>query len=434
MSVSATPAAAEAITTPAAPHPASGLRVAYIMSRFPKISETFILYEMLEQERNGVAIELYPLLREKQPVAHREAEDYLQRANFHPFFSLKVLQANLHFLLRRPRRFFGTFFFVLRETWGSLNFFVGALGIFPKAVRFAYEMQRKRVTHVHAHFCNHPAVAAFIVRRLTGIPYSFTAHGSDLHVERRMLAAKVKEAAFAVTVSAFNKQVMLESCGQLAETKIHVIHCGIDPEIFVPGQRQRNDGVLRLICVASFEEVKGHTYLIAAIEQLVARGMALQCDLIGDGPQRQRIAVQIEETDLQSRVLIHGPKPRHEVVRMLRTADIKVLPSVPTVSGKREGIPVVLMEAMAMALPVISSRLSGIPELVTDGETGILVAPRDVTALAGAIERLAHDPALRRRMGCAGREKVLREFNLKKNTARLRELILRHSTAANGER
>lgn len=405
-------------------------KVAYIMSRFPKISETFILFEMIEQERNGVQIELYPLLHEKQPVSHPEVEKYLQRANFHPFVSLPILKANWHYFSHKPMKYLELFFELLFSAFGSLNFTLGVLVYFPKAVRFAYEMQQKGVSHIHAHFCNHPAVVAMIINRLTSIPFSFTAHGSDLHVEKRMLDKKVKASAFAVTVSYFNKEAMVKACGDWAHDKVHVIRCGIDTEVFVPNTEQETNGKLKVICIGSFEEVKGHKYLVEACQKLHERGIDFVCDFIGDGPVRKQVSEQIAATGLDNKIIIHGPKPRQEVVRMLKNADIKVLPSVPTAKGKREGVPVVLMEAMAMALPVVSSQLSGIPELVDDGKTGVLVPPRDVIGIANALQSLYEEPELRRKLGQAGREKVMREFNLKTNTVVLLDLIRRRG---NGE-
>ncbi|MGH7457228.1 MAG: colanic acid biosynthesis glycosyltransferase WcaL, partial [bacterium] len=208
-----TPSLQTSSVTVTAPSNGRATKVAYIMSRFPKITETFILYEMLEQERLGMLIEIYPLLREHQPVIHPEVEALVKRAHFHPFCSMPILRANWHFIRHRPAAYFKMLVEVLRGTFGSANFFFGALGILPKAVRFAYEMQQQGIAHVHAHFATHPAVAALIVHRLTGIPFSFTAHGSDLHVERRMLDKKVAAAAFAVTVSSYNKEVMVDECG-----------------------------------------------------------------------------------------------------------------------------------------------------------------------------------------------------------------------------
>ncbi|MCG3154448.1 MAG: D-inositol-3-phosphate glycosyltransferase [bacterium] len=407
----------------AAASPQAGMKLAYMMSRFPKISETFILYEILEQERLGIPVEIYPLLREHQPVVHPEAAVLTRRAHFHPFLSAAIVQANLHFLRRQPGVYLRTLAEVLRGTWGSLNFFFGALGILPKAVRFAYAMKQQGVTHVHAHFANHPALAAMIIHRLTGIPFSFTAHGSDLHKDRRMLDQKVAAAAFAVTVSSFNKEVMIKTCGEAARRKIHVIPCGIDPAVFNPPAAKSAEEKLRILCVASLEEVKGHRFLIEACRRLSAAGFDLVCDLVGEGPQRRVIEQQIAASGFADRIILHGSRTRGEVARMLQAAEVKVLASAPTKSGKREGVPVVLMEAMASGLPVVSSRLSGIPELVEHGRTGLLVAPGDVDGLVQALQQLHADPELRRRMGQAGREKVLAQYNLQRNTARLAQLI-----------
>lgn len=401
------------------------IRVAYVMSRFPKLTETFVLYEVSTLESLGVPVEIYPLLRERQRIMHPEAEQWTRRANYHPFLSLPILRAQAHFVRRKPGAYFRLWLEVIRKTWGSANFFVGALGIFPKAVRFAYEMERKGVTHIHAHFANHPAVAALIVHRLTGIPYSFTAHGSDLHVERRMLDTKVEAAAFAVTISAYNKQLIVAECGEEARDKVHVIHCGVDSSVFSPRPPSEAGGPLRIICVASFVEVKGHRYLLEACRILRERGLDLTCSLVGEGPLRREIDRGIARLGLGDHVRVLGEKPRGEVARLLAEADAAVLASYPTREGKREGIPVVLMEAMASGLPVVASGISGIPELVESGRTGFLVPPCDPIALADALQRLAEDRALRRRMGEAGREKVLREFNLHTNTLELLTLFLR---------
>ncbi len=394
------------------------------MSRFPKITETFILYEMIEHENQGIAIELYPLLREQQPVSHPEVERFIHRARFLPFISWPIVRANLHYMIRRPRAYFAILTEVLGGTFGSANFFFGAIGVLPKSVRFAYEMEKAGVTHVHAHFATHPAVSAFIIHRLTGIPYSFTAHGSDLHVERRMLEQKIQAAAFVVTISSYNKNLMIEECHTPVRDKIHVIHCGVDLDFFSPREKRLEAKPLQILCVASFEDVKGHEYLVSACRLLKERGIDFKCHFVGDGPIRDQVEAQIRDSQLNDRIIVHGPLPRTEIIKLLEACDIFALPSVPTKGGKREGIPVVIMEAMACCLPIVSSQLSGIPELVDHEVSGILVPPRDVDGLANALQRLGADSGLRQRMGNAGREKVLREFNLRTNAADLAKLFL----------
>ena len=402
------------------------MTVGYITSRFPKLTETFVLYEIVAMERHGVATTLHPLLLEKQKVVHPEVESLNGRVRFHPFLSPEVLAALGHFAIRRPRALWGVLAEVLRGTWGSANFFVGAIGIFPKAVRIAYEMERQGVTHVHAHFANHPTVAALIVHRLTGIPYSFTAHGHDIHVERRMLREKVDAAAFAIMISEYNRRLVLQECPGTDPDKLRVIHCGADTALFAPPPGERpaaGTGTLTIVCVGSFIEVKGHRHLIEGCRLLRDRGTKIRCHLVGDGPGRDALAAQVADAGLEGEVVMHGPLPRPAVARLMLESDVIVQPSVPTRRGSREGIPVSVMEGMACGLPAVASRISGIPELVDDGVSGILVPPGNPAALADALERLAADPDLRCRMGRAARARVLESFDLARNAARLADLI-----------
>jgi glycosyltransferase involved in cell wall biosynthesis len=398
-------------------------KVAYIMSRFPKITETFILYEILQHHHHGESVEIYPLMREREPAVHPEAVSLFDRVHFQPFLSLAILRANLHYLCRAPRTYLGAIVEVLRGTLGNANFFFGAVVFLPKSVAFAYQMKRSGVTHVHAHFATHPALSALIISRLTGIPFSFTAHGHDVHCSRKMLREKLASAQFAVAISQYNRDLMAEECGDRLIHKIHVIHCGVDTDYFSPAPHPRPAKPLRIICVASLLEVKGHTYLVEACRILRERRIAFHCDLVGAGERRAQIEAQITKAGLGDAFTFHGPQPRAVVRRMFHQANVKVLASVPTSSGLREGIPVALMEAMACGLPVISSQLSGIPELVENGVSGILVAPRDSLALADGLERLAQDINLRVRMGTAGRVRILREFDLSQNASALAKLF-----------
>ncbi|MGH3005929.1 MAG: glycosyltransferase [Gaiellaceae bacterium] len=407
------------------------LKVAYVMSRFPKLSETFILGEILAVEEHGVEVELFPLLRERAEVVHPEAETLCERARFQPFLSVPILRSQLHFLHRNPGAYLRTLRDLLRGTWGSANFLFGALGIFPKVVHAARLMEAGGVAHVHCHFSSHPAAAGFVVRRLTGIPYSFTAHGSDLHVDRHMLREKVDEAAFVVVISEFNRNVILRECGEDVAGKLVVVHCGVDTELFRPRGTAPPDGPFTVICVATLHEVKGQAHLIEACRLLAGEGIDVTCTLVGEGEDRSVLERRIAEAGLEGRVTLAGSLTRAEVADVLRSAHVLAAPSVPTKRGKREGIPVVLMEAMSSGVAVVASGISGIPELVEDEATGLLVPPRDSTALAGALRRLHDDPALRERLALAGREKVEREFEVRANAAELvRRFRIRTDVAA----
>jgi colanic acid/amylovoran biosynthesis glycosyltransferase len=394
--------------------------VAYVFSRFPKISETFILNEILALDRRGVRVEVYPLIRERAPLVHPEAAAIVDRVHYVPFLSAAVLASQLKWLCRRPRTYVNALLDIASGTWGCLNFFVGGLATFPKVAHAARLMQADGVVHVHCHFANHPALAGLVIGRLTGLPYSFTAHGSDLHVERRMLPEKVGEAAFVATVSECNRNLIVSECGGRFANKVRVIRAGVDTTVFTPHRNgDRPPGRLHVLCVGTLHEVKGQEHLVEACRLLIAQSVDVVCRLVGDGPDRSMLARRIAEAGLEHRVVLPGARTQPQVAADLVAADVLVAPSVPTRQGRREGIPVVLMEAMSSGLPVVASELSGIPELVEDGVSGLLVPPGDATSLAAALRALYEDPALRRRLGESGRRRVLAEFDIKRSVGEL---------------
>ena len=403
------------------------MKVAYVMSRFPRLTETFVLGEMLAVEEQGVEVEVYPLLREREDIVHPEAEALAHRAHYLPFFSVAILRTQLHFLLRDPRAYLGALAALLRGTWGSRNFFLGALGIFPKVAHAARLMRAAGVDHVHCHFSNHPAAAGFVVHRLTGLPYSFTAHGFDLHVDRHMLCEKIAEAAFVVPISEYNRTLMVEECGERAEEKAVIVHCGVDTDFFRPRESAPPEAPFSLVCVGTLHEVKGQSVLVESCRVLSDEGIDLVCTLVGDGPDRSRLSGAVSEAGLDAKVKLVGRRTRADVAALLRSAHAVVAPSVPTAEGKREGIPVVLMEAMASGVPVVASGISGIPELVDNDVSGLLVPPGDPHALARALRLLHDDPELRERLARAGREKVVREFDVRANAAKLVRQISLHA-------
>jgi colanic acid/amylovoran biosynthesis glycosyltransferase len=409
--------------------------VSYIVSRFPKLTETFVLNEILEMERLGVRVEIYPLLRERERVVQPEVQRLVQRARYVRYLSLAMVRAHAHFLRRQPLAYCAALLEVLKGTWRSPNFFAGAVVFFPKAVAFAYHAQRHSIEHVHAQFANHPALVALIVHRLTGIPFSFTARGSDIHVDRTMLGQKIAGAAFAITVSRSNRDVMLAASGGKHADAVHVVYGGIDTRRFTPRQSASGDEKLRIVCVARFEEVKGHAHLLRACALLQERGVEFECHLVGDGELRPGIERQIATSGLQHRVTLHGACTQAQVIEELEQATVFVLATVPSSNGKREGIPNVLKEAMACGLATVATDISGIPELVEHARTGLLVPPLDETALADALQLLGGDPELRHRLGQAARQFILEQFDLAASTRRRASLFfgeharVRHQSA-----
>jgi glycosyltransferase involved in cell wall biosynthesis len=286
-------------------------------------------------------------------------------------------------------------------------------------------MQKNHIEHIHAHFASHPAAAAFVIHRLTGLPYSFTAHGSDIHRDQSMLAEKTAEAAFVVPISRFNSEVILKASGGKYAEKMRIVHCGVDTNRFKPnGSRSSGQETLRVLCIGTLHEVKGQTHLIEAGKILKEKGVDFALHFIGDGPDQPQLEQQVRDAQLTERVFFHGRLNQNEVMEFLHQSDVLVAPSVPSKDGRREGIPVVLMEAMACGLPVVSSRLSGIPEIVEHGVNGLLTEPGDARAIADAIDCLGADASLREQFGGEGRRKVEQEFDLSTNSLRLSHLFM----------
>jgi colanic acid/amylovoran biosynthesis glycosyltransferase len=396
----------------------AGRRLGMIVSRFPKLTETFVLQEILELERQGVAVELFPLMREREEVRQNEVEVLIRRAHFRTFGGHRLWFDNLLMLLQRPGRYLRALSRVIGASWRSPRFLAGAVVFFPVAVSFARVVEALRIEHVHAQFANHPAVVALVIRMLTGVPFSFTARGSDIHVDRTMLREKMEAAAFAIAVSEHNKQVIVRACGERFAGSVHVVYGGIDIGRFVPEAPTAAADPFTIVSIGRFEEVKGHAILLEACGIMLQRGVEFRCDLFGDGDLRPVLEEQVSRLGLTDRVVMHGNRPHPEIADALRRSSTCVLATVRAADGKQEGIPNVLKEAMATGIPVVSSKISGIPELVDDGVTGILVPQRDAGALAEALMSLERDSEMRARLGRAGRARIERDFELGASTRR----------------
>jgi glycosyltransferase involved in cell wall biosynthesis len=414
----------ESLTVPRTP---KSLKVAFVMSRFPKITETFVIREMVEMERQGVEVDVYPLQRERTSVMHPEVDSFVRRAHFTPWLSIAMLKAHGRFFLNQPGKYLRTLGTLLSANLGSIRYFAGAVAFFPKAVYIASLMRSAGVDHIHAHFASHPAAVAYVIHRLTSIPFSFVAHGSDLHRDQHMLSEKTQQAAAVIAISDDNRRMILDVCGTQNGLKVHTVHCGVDLEEFCPRSEptpfERGVGAFQLLCIGTLHEVKGQRYLLEACRSLLERGVDFECHFAGVGPDLQALKKQAQALGLNNRVYFHGRCTGPRILELLRKADLLVTPSVPSSCGRREGIPVVLMEAMASGVPVVTSDLSGIPELVQHEQTGLLTQPRDVAAIAASILRLRGDRRLSARLAVAGRQKIESQFNQKINVQNLLDIL-----------
>lgn len=395
-------------------------RLAYVVSRFPSPSETFVVRELNAVSESWPGrIELFALFPPLERFAHPAARGWVARLR-RPS-PIAAVRGFLYWAVRRPVRLAGAVGTTVRCCAARPPVLGRSLVTLALGAALAREARALGIAHVHAHFATYPALAAWLCRRLTGTPYSFTAHAHDLYVDQSMLEVKLSEAEFAVTVSEYNRR-FLEPYGGGRATPVQVVHCGIEPERY--GFRPRSPagrGVVRALCVASLQEYKGHAVLL---EALAAGGDALsrlELDLVGSGELRPVLERRCAELGLTERVRFHGAMAEPQVRDMLERADLFVLPSRVASNGKMEGLPVALMEAAASGLVTVATRLSGIPELIRDRETGLLAEPGDAESLGNALAAaLSGSPSIRLE---DARRLVEREFDVRRSAARLVELF-----------
>ena len=405
-----------------APAPVPGAQpVAVLLSRFPTVTETFILREVDEMERQGQRVRLVPMLQEHPPVIHDAALPWTTRALYTKYLSLPIVLANLRALLRRPVRYLTLFARLVAGTILRPGTLARTVAIFPKSVYLAGQLSREGIRHVHAHYATHPSTMALIIASLSNITFSFTVHAHDIQLDRSLLGWKLSETRFVRSISDYNKR-FLEQLYPQSRGKIMVVHVGIEPGTYEASARHFQNtttGIPNVLCVAAHRPYKGLPVLIEACRILRDQGLHFRCDVLGHGPMREELEAMIRDRGVENVIHLLGAKPEHVVAEMMGEAALFVLPSIIAPDGQMEGIPVVLMEAMASSKAVVSTSIAGIPELVEHGVTGLLVPPGDAQALAAAMRTLLEDRTRAQQMGRRGQEKVRAEFTLSTCAAQL---------------
>lgn len=384
-------------------------RVGYVVSRFPKTTETFILREMQAVERHGWDVSVFSIRREPNEIRQPGVDAYLGRlVTISDLSARDALAAQLRLVRRRPRVAATMWCRAVAGNARSPKFLARAVVIAWGAPALAESATAKGIRHLHAHWGTHSALLGNLIGLVAGLPYSVTLHAHDLYVDQTMLATKLAAATRVVTISEHNAELIRRQFPAVAD-RTSVVHCGVETGELLPvgpGATQA-DGPPRLVCVAGLRGFKGHRYLLEAIAILAGRNVRVACDLVGDGPLRQELTATAGPE-----VEFHGALPVDEALDIVRRGTIFVMPSIELADGRRDGIPVALMEAMALGIPVISTTVSGIPELVIDGSTGLLVPPQDAAALAHAIESLVADPDRRAALARYARRLIEQEFDI----------------------
>lgn len=401
---------------------AGGLRVAYLIKRFPRLSETFILNEILELKRVGLALQLYALLDPQEKQVHPEAAA-LRHEVIYLHYPGRRLRSWRRLLSGTVRQGLSHPVGALRVLWAlaSVHRSVPSLRHAIEGMWLANDLGRRGVTHLHAHFVHSPGSVAFFARLAGGPPFSVTAHAKDLYTTLpRNLRIRGHAADFLVTCTAANARYLRELLNGDAAQRIHVLHHGVDLQRFVP---IRSIVPGRILSVGRLVPKKGFAELIAALHLLSRQDQGFDAEIFGGGPLHDELLQQAQADGLAERIRFHGARTQDSIIRAYRRAAIFVLAPVITDRGDRDGIPNVLVEAMASGVPVVSTRISGIPELITDGADGLLVEPHDPAALALAMARVLTDPDFAGRLSRAGRRKVERLFDIRTTTDRLHGLL-----------
>ena len=407
------------------------MRLGYLYSRYPVISQTFCDAEMLALERQGIELVIGSVYPPLTSLRHEYIAGLSAPIHYAPPQEiLKVLERNAKDNGRWPRH-------LVEEHEGRYGLMAKPEQRARNALYFAEFFARSGVDHVHVHFANRAAHTAVFLKEISGIPFSVTAHGQDFMKDlgsddllREICAA----AEFVAAETDYSRDLLRQRCPNSA-AKIHRVYNGIDLKRFPASDnetarpRHREQAVVaayhrpRIVSVGRLVAFKGFDDLIDACAELARRQIDFACVIIGDGPLRETLQAKIEQMDLSSRVLLLGSLSQGAVLEKLQGADIFALASTTDAQGATDIFPTVILEAMASARPVVSTRLAGIPELVVDGQTGTLVPPSDSTALAEALEQLLRDPALRLRFGDTGRQRIEQHFRIEKTVTPLLKMF-----------
>jgi glycosyltransferase involved in cell wall biosynthesis len=400
--------------------------VAYIVKAWPRLSETFVLNEIISLEQRSLRIHIFSVREPDPGPSHSKVSQVRAKVTclaFRTQWKL-VVPANLRLFCRRPGRYLRVLLQAIKMMVIRHRRFAPPWHFF-EAAYLTDILFREPVDHLHAHFASTPALVAMYTHRLSGTPYTFTAHAKDIYVtDPEVFRSKLEEARAVVTCTQYNRRFLSKQYGQLCDGKVRSIYHGLDVSQFnfrLP--TNADSGEPTILSVARLVEKKGMGDLIAAADILRCRGRVFHVEIIGSGPHREALKAQAKRLRLTDWVRLPGAQAHDVVCLAYQRASVFVLPCVIASNGDRDGIPNVLLEAMASGVPVVSTPVSGIPELIESGLDGLLVPPNDPAALAEAIDKLLASQELRESLARAARAKIESSFSLDASAERLLALF-----------
>ena len=401
-------------------------RVGYLMSNYPAVSHAFVVREIESLRDAGVEVHTLSIHRTDRTqllaVADRAEAD--RTFNVLPIAVGSLLTAHLVAFARAPRRYLATLALALRTGAPGVRERIWHAFYFGEAMVVVRQVRRAGISHIHAQFADGATDVAMLVSHYLGdaTSWSLAVHGSVefYNVIRYGLATKLAHATFARAISDFGRSQLMTMTPPDRWSHIHVVRCGVNPDVYVPpAHRSASICHAEILCVGRLLPGKGLSLLLESAAALIASGLDVRVRLVGDGPARHALEHDVQRLGLAERVTFTGAIGQDQLVSVYEQADIFCLPSF------AEGIPVVAMEAMAMELPVVTTRIAGVPELVEDRVDGILVTPGRVDELTEALHRLVVAPELRRRLGVAGRVKVRALYDVRACAMEMRAVLER---------
>lgn len=405
------------------------MKLAYLTGEYPRVSDTFIQREIFALRQLGFDV-ITCSMRRTDASHHVGPEQRSEAAQtFHVLEQtrkiLPMVRAHWALLRRAPKAYFSGLKLALTTGRPGLKGLIYQLIYFVESGVLGHHLHQNGITHLHNHIAKSSCSVAMITSAMAQIPFSFTLHGSDIFYEPYTwrLDAKIANAQFVACISEFSRSQGMAFSAPEHWTKMHVIHCGVEPERYADAPPPQLTPPKALF-VGRLATIKGLSVLLSALPPVIAQHPSFELTLIGDGPDRARLEELVQELGLTAHVRFVGSKSQSEVAQALAETGFFVL------SSFAEGVPVVAMEAMAAARPVIAPRVTGVPELVAEGAHGYLVTPGSHEALSEAILTLLSDPKRAAEMGQLGRRAVIAEFDVRQEAARLATLFTNYSTGA----
>ena len=388
----------------------------YIIGTYPGLTTTFIDREIRALRTKGVHVRVISIRKPHTILANTQEQLQAITSYLLPVSWAQFIAGHLRFSMSKPAAYFGTLFKLLASHHPNLSGRLKTILHFAEGVYAAELIRKDACDHLHAHFVDRASTVALVAGQLLNVPYSVTAHANDIYVRPELLDLKFSKASFVATCTGYNQRHLQKEFK--LNGKLHCLYHGLELEDYQP-EFSTPSAIPMITSVGQLKEKKGFTYLLEACQILREKGYAFQCRIIGEGPLRSALEQQIRHSSLESHVTLCGALPHESVIDQLKASTLFVLPCVTSSDGDRDGIPNVILEAMAMQLPVISTSHSGIPEVIDDESNGLLVPPADSKSLAQAMARLLDQPELRDEMGERGRETVTKNFDAVQNADRL---------------